>query len=197
MPDSRIAPFSPNVRGCPPEVESTVSWALAFGSRSRSSRIARTTASASGCSRAIRTLIASGRSVSETASRIPSRTWPTTRATCSASSSPPIPGSSRTSAGCASVPSAPAFEISAASRARVMGPMPPIPACISGTSIPIRSDSGVESIAGGLDYPASRPSSARRSSRSWNFLIFVPDIGQSVTKRTWRGTLKLAIVPRQ
>ena len=81
------------------------------------------------------------------------------------------------------MPSAPASEIAAASRASVIGPIPPIPACMKRISIPIRSDSGVESIAG-LDYPASRPSSASRSSRSWNFWIFVADIGHSVTKRT-------------
>ena len=62
----------------------------------------------------------------------------------------------------------------------MIGPIPPIPACMNGNSIPIRSDSGVESIAGGPDYPASRPSSARSSSRSRNFWILVADIGHSV-----------------
>ena len=54
-----------------------------LGSRSRSSRIARSTSGASGCSCAIRTLIASGLSVSETARRMPLRTCSTTSATCS------------------------------------------------------------------------------------------------------------------
>ena len=51
-------------------------------------------------------------------------------------------------------------------------------------SIPIRSESGVESISVSSfvdGYSAVMPSSARSASRSWNFLIFVPDIGHSVT----------------
>ena len=139
----RTASLSPNIRGCPPEVVSTFSCARTFGLDARSSRIARTTCSASGCSCAMRTLIASGLSVSETARRIPSRTCSTTIATCAASASPEIPGSSSTSAGWAIVPSAPASEIAAASRASVIGPIPPIPACMNGSSMPIRSDSGV------------------------------------------------------
>ena len=53
--------------------------------------------------------------------------------------------SSSTSAGWASVPSAPASEIAAARRASVIGPIPPIPACMNGCSMPMRSESGVES----------------------------------------------------
>ncbi len=44
---------------------------------------------------------------------------------------------------------------------------------------------------------ASIPSSAQSWSRRRNFWIFVADIGHSVTKRTWRGILKLEIVPLQ
>ena len=42
-----------------------------------------------------------------------------------------------------------------------------------------------------------RPSSTRSWSRSRNFWILVADIGHSVTKRTWRGTLKRAMPPWQ
>ena len=83
----------------------------------------------------------------------------TTIATCAASASPEIPGSSRTSAGWAIVPSAPASEMAAASRASVIGPIPPIPACMNGYSIPIRSDSGV------LSAMALRPP------RSWATIL--------------------------
>ena len=44
--------------------------------------------------------------------------------------------------------------------------------------------------------PAASSSAAIRS-RSWNFWIFVPDIGHSSTKRTYRGTLNVAMLPRQ
>src|SRR5207244_3199435 len=39
--------------------------------------------------------------------------------------------------------------------------------------------------------------SATKSSLSLYFWILVEDMGHAVTKRTWRGTLKLAILPLQ
>jgi transposase InsO family protein len=45
------------------------------------------------------------------------------------------------------------------------------------------------STPGGAGHADRAWSSASSSSRSRNFWIFVADIGQAVTKRTWRGTL--------
>ena len=54
----------------------------------------------------------------------------------------------------------------------------------------------MDSIRGASVTPRS-PSSWAISSRSTNFWILVPDIGHSETKRTYRGTLYVAIRPRQ
>ena len=174
LPDRAV---QPERGGCPPEVEITVSWAFAFGSRSRSSRIARTTA--------LHRLLPRDpdvdreRSVGQRRPPAGCRRGPGRRRgdLLGELRRPRSRGSSRTSAGCASVPSAPAFEISAASRPgswRRCRPSPPASAAPDPDSLGERRGEH----AGGPDHPASRPS--WRSSRSRNFWILLADIGHSV-----------------